>query len=75
MEPDPDAQAPSCVEMAVAETQSLMVSRMAATIASQYTAVFVLQRQIQHRGTVYSLEPLTARSRLITPSTLKPFQP
>ncbi len=75
LEPDPDAQAQSCAEMALAETQSLMVNRMAATIAAQYTAVFVLQRQVLHMGTVFSLDPPAARSRLITPLTLKPFQP
>jgi len=72
--PDPNAQAPSCAEMTLAETQSLMVNRMAATIAAQYTAVFVLQRQVLHLGTVFALDPPTARSRLITPTTLNPYQ-
>ena len=49
--PDPNAQAQACAEMALAETQSWMVNRMAAAIAAQYTAVFVLQWQIQHMGT------------------------
>ena len=72
--PDPNDQAHSCAEMALAETQSLMVNRMAATIAAQVTAVFVLQRQVLHLGTVFTLDPPTARSRLITPTTLNPYQ-
>ncbi|MCB8980624.1 MAG: hypothetical protein H6657_24705 [Ardenticatenaceae bacterium] len=74
LKPEPNDQAPSCAEMALAETQSLMVNRMAATIAAQYTAVFVLQRQVLHLGTVFTLDPPTARSRLITPTTLNPYQ-
>ena len=31
---------------------------MAATIAVQVTAVFVLQRQVLHLGTVFTLAPL-----------------
>ena len=56
----------SCAEMALAETQSLMVNRMAATIAAQYTAVFVLQRQILHLSSYFNLDPPTLKSRLIT---------
>lgn len=74
LEPDPDAQAPSCADMAQDETQSLMVNRMAATIAAHYTAVFMLQRQVLYLGTAFTLDPPTARSRLITPTTLNPFQ-
>lgn len=70
--PDPNDQAQSCAEMALAETQSLMVNRMAATIAAQVAAVFVLQRQILYMGTVFTLDPPTARSHLITQSTLRP---
>ncbi|MCC6607955.1 MAG: hypothetical protein IT327_32415 [Anaerolineae bacterium] len=74
MEPDPNAQAQFCAEMVLAETRSLMVNRMAAAIAAQYTAVFVLQRHVLHMGTMSSLNPPSTRSRPITPSTLNPFQ-
>ena len=73
LEPGPDAQAQSCAEMALAETQSLMVNRMAATIAAQYMAVFVLQQQVLHLGTVFTLDPPTARSQLMTQTTLRPY--
>ncbi|MCC6606250.1 MAG: hypothetical protein IT327_23790 [Anaerolineae bacterium] len=56
MEPNLNTQAQSCAEMALVETQSLMVNR----IAAQYTAVFVLQRQLRHLGTVFMLDPPTA---------------
>jgi hypothetical protein len=57
LEPVPNARAPSCTEMALADTQSLMVNRMAATIAAQYTAVFVLQWQVLHMSSYFSLAP------------------
>ena len=68
--PDSHPAAHSCAEMALAETQSVMVNRMAATIAAQYTAVFVLQKQILQMGTRFTLDPPTARSSLITQSEL-----
>ncbi|MCB8980617.1 MAG: hypothetical protein H6657_24670 [Ardenticatenaceae bacterium] len=73
MTPDPNDQAPSCAEMALAEIQSLMVNRIAATIAAQGTAVFVLQRQVLHLSTVFALDPPTARSSLITQTALRPY--
>lgn len=73
LEPDRAAPTQSCADMALAETQSLMVNRMAATIAAQYTAAFVLQRQVSHLGTVFTLDPPTARSQLITQSNLQAY--
>jgi len=74
LEPDPDEQNQSCAEMALAETQSLMVNRMAAAIAAQYVATLVLQRQILQLGSYFNLDPPTARSRLVTEANLKPYQ-
>jgi len=59
--------------MALDEAQSLMVNRMAAVFATQYTAVFVLQQQVLHMGTVFSPDSPTTRSRQITRSTLQPY--
>lgn len=50
-----------------------MVNRMAAVFATQYTAVFVLQQQVLHMGTVFSPDSPTTRSRQITRSTLQPY--
>lgn len=72
--PDPNDQAQSCAEMALAETQSLMVNRMAATIAAQVTAVFVLQKQITQMQTTFNLQPtVVARSQPITQTALRPY--
>jgi hypothetical protein len=59
--------------MALAETQSLMVNRMAATIAAQYVTTLVLQRQVLQMATYFSLDPPTARSRLITEANVKQY--
>ena len=72
LQPDPNEQALSCAEMAVAETQSLMVNRMAATIAAEYTAVFVQQKQISQMRTTFNLQPtVVARSQPITKTALQ----
>jgi hypothetical protein len=60
--------------MVLAETQSLMVNRMAAAIAAQYVDTFVLQRQILQLGSYFNLDPPTARSRLVTEANLKQYQ-
>jgi len=73
LEPDPNEQAQSCADMALAETQSLMVNRMAATIAAEYTAVFVLQKQITQLRTAFNLRPLAAHSQFITQTALRPY--
>ena len=73
--PDPEPDALSCAEMALAETQSLMVNRLTATIAAQYVTTFVLQRQICYMATYFGLEPPTATSRLITITNLKAHHP
>lgn len=74
LEPDPAAPSQSCAEMgdgaSLAETQSLMVNRMAAAIAAQYVATFVLQRQILQMGSRFNLAPPTMTSRLITETTI-----
>lgn len=72
--PDPEEENQSCAEMALAETQSLMVNRMAATIAAQYVATLVLQRQILQLGSYFNLDPPTARSRLVTEANLNQYQ-
>ncbi|MFQ5401714.1 MAG: ThiF family adenylyltransferase [Anaerolineae bacterium] len=74
LEPAPNVQAQSCAEMALAETQSLMVNRMAATIVAQYVATLVLQRQILQLGSYFNLDPPTARSLLVTEANLKQYQ-
>lgn len=68
--PDPDEQHQSCAAMALTETQSLMVNRMAAAIVGQYVATFVLQRQILQMGSRFNLTPPAMTSRLITKSTI-----
>jgi len=73
LEPDPDETVHSCAERALAETQSLMVNRMAATIAAQVTAEFVLQRQVTQMQTVFALQPIAVRSQLITRTALRPY--
>ncbi|MCZ7673788.1 MAG: hypothetical protein M5U34_45060 [Chloroflexi bacterium] len=74
LEPDPEEENQSCAEMALAETQSLMVNRMAAAIAAQYVATLVLQRQILQLGSYFNLDPPTARSRLVTEASLNQYQ-
>lgn len=74
LEPDPDEQNQSCAEMALAETQSLMVNRMAAAIAAHYVATFVLQRQVLQLGSAFNLDPPTTSSRLITRTNLNQCQ-
>jgi len=73
LEPDPDEQALSCAEMAMTEMQSIMVNRMAATIVAEYTAAFVLQKQITQMRTAFNLQPLVAHSQPITRTTLQPY--
>jgi PRTRC genetic system ThiF family protein len=74
LEPDPEEQGRSCAEMALAETQSLMVNRMAAAIAAQYVATFVLQRQVLYLGSYFNLDPPTTRSQLITRANINQYQ-
>jgi hypothetical protein len=50
LEPDPEEENQSCAEMALAETQSLMVNRMVATIAATYVTNLVVHRQIPRWG-------------------------
>ncbi len=78
LEPDPNEQARSCAEMgdgtSLAETQSIMVNRMAATIAGQYVSTFVLQRQILQMSSAFNLAPPTANSRLVTATNLNQYR-
>ena len=74
LEPDPNEQSVSCAEMAPAEPQSLMVNRMAATIAGQYVTTFVLQRQILQMSSAFNLAPPTANSRLVTATNLNQYR-
>lgn len=74
LEQDPDAKNQSCAEMALAETQSLMVNRMAATIAAQYVAAFVLQRQILHLSSYFNLDPPTLSSIVVTKKVIDQYK-
>jgi hypothetical protein len=74
LEPDPEEQNESCAEMALAETQSLMVNRMAAAIAAQYIARLVLERQILTMATYFNLDPPTARSLLVTEANINQYK-
>ncbi|MBX3058852.1 MAG: ThiF family adenylyltransferase [Anaerolineae bacterium] len=73
LEPDPAAHSQSCAELTLAEAQSLMVNRMAAAIAAQYVATFVLQRQVLQLGSTFNLDPPTIRSRLITATAISQY--
>lgn len=73
LEPDPAVPSQSCADLTLAETQSLMVNRMAATIAAQYVAIFVLQRQVLQMGSTFNLDPPTIRSRLITATAISQY--
>ncbi len=70
LEPDPVEQTLSCAEMTLAEEQSLMVNRMAATVVGQYITEMVLHQEIRQLGTVFNLNPPTMNSRLITTTNL-----
>jgi PRTRC genetic system ThiF family protein len=74
LEPDTEEQNESCAEMALAETQSLMVNRMAAAIAAQYVTDFVLQAQVLQMATYFNLVPPTARSLLVTEANLTQYK-
>lgn len=73
LQAEPQQPEESCAVRTLAGTQSLMVNRMTATLAAQYAAVFILQQQVLHLGTVFTLNPPTANSRLITETTLRPY--
>ena len=73
LEPDPEPQVQACTERVLTGSQSLMVNRMTATIAAEYTAVFVLQKQILQIQTMFNLQPLVAHSLPITQTNLRPY--
>jgi hypothetical protein len=60
--------------MALAETQSLMVNRMAAAIAAQFVTDFVLQAQVLQMASYFNLVPPTARSLLVTEANLTQYK-
>lgn len=70
LEPDPDERPLSCAEMTLAEEQSLMVNRLAATIVAQVVTEMVLHREVKQMATLFNLAPPTMSSRLITESNL-----
>jgi PRTRC genetic system ThiF family protein len=74
LKPDPSEQTLSCAELTLAEEQSLMVNRMAATVVAQYVTEIVLHREIRQMGTVFNLAPPTMTSRLITKTNLDKFR-
>ena len=65
----------SCAEMAEQEAQSLMVNRLAATVAGHLVTEMVLKRQVTQMGCYFSLEPLAMRGVPVTASSLAPFRP
>jgi hypothetical protein len=71
--PEEEGQPLSCAEMSLREQQSLMVNRLAAAIAAQYVADFVLHRQVTQMGTTFSLSPTVMAPRLITASNLRRY--
>lgn len=73
LEPAPDGPDTSCAERMVTEEQSLMVNRLAAAIAAQYVADFVLRRQVTQMGTTFSLAPTVMAPRLITAANLRRY--
>jgi PRTRC genetic system ThiF family protein len=73
LEPAPDGPALSCADGMLAEEQSLMVNRLAAAIAGQYVADFVLRRQVTQMGTTFSLSPTVMAPRLITAANLRRY--
>ena len=50
LEPEEAEQALSCAELTLQEEQSLMINRLAATIAAQFVTNFALNRQIGQMG-------------------------
>jgi hypothetical protein len=59
--------------MSLREQQSLMVNRLAAAIAGQYVADFVLHRRVTQMGTTFNLAPTVMAPRLITASNLRRY--
>ncbi|MFO7682971.1 MAG: ThiF family adenylyltransferase [Chloroflexota bacterium] len=72
--PDPSEQTLSCAERTLAEEQSLMVNRMAATIVAQYVTDMALHREVRQLSTAFNLAPPTMSSRLITASALRQME-
>jgi hypothetical protein len=56
----------SCAQRTQIEEQSLMVNRMAATIAAQFAAEMVTGRQVTQMAAYFNLSPTVMRPRLIT---------
>jgi hypothetical protein len=69
LEPEETAvsEAPlSCAQRTQIEEQSLMVNRMAATIAAQFVAEMVTGRQVTQMAAYFNLSPTVMRPCLIT---------
>ena len=71
--PEEEAQPLSCAEMTLAEEQSLMINRLAATIAGQFVTEFVLRRQVTQMGADFNLAPTVMRPRLITVANVRRY--
>jgi PRTRC genetic system ThiF family protein len=72
--PEEVDQPQSCAEMTLIGEQSLMVNRMAASIAAQYCFNFILRRQVGQMATYFNLEPTTMTPRLITRQQIEALQ-
>jgi len=60
--------------MAEQEAQSLMVNRLAATVAGHLVTEMVLKRQVTQMGCYFSLEPLAMRGVPVTVGSLARFR-
>lgn len=74
LEPEATEQALSCAEMTLREEQSLMINRLAATIAAQFVTDFVLNRQVAQMGAAFNLDPTVMRPILITKANINQCQ-
>jgi PRTRC genetic system ThiF family protein len=73
LRPEKEERPLSCAEMALWEHQSLMVNRLAATIAAHLVCNFVLQRQVTQLSAYFNLEPTVMRPRLITRQAIQNY--
>ena len=74
LEPEATEQALSCAEMTLREEQSLMINRLAATIAAQFVTDFVLNRQVAQMGAAFNLDPTVMTPILITRANINQYQ-
>lgn len=63
----------SCAELALANTQGLIVNQRVATEAADYLARLLIQQNLRRFATWFDLESGATRNSYITPETIKPF--